>query len=149
MFVLDTNVVSELRKAKAGKADRNVAAWASSVPADVLFVSAITGLELETGVLLVLRRDPEQGALLGTWLDRYVLPAFSGRVLLVDTAVAQRCAALHVPDPRSDRDALIAATAMVHNMIVVTRNVADFAASGTPLLNPWDAVAQAGGRGKR
>ncbi len=147
MFVLDTNVVSELRKAKAGKADRNVAAWASRVPANSLFVSAITILELETGVLLVLRRDPKQGALLRAWLDQYVLPAFSGRVVPVDTAVAQRCAALHVPNPRSERDALIAATAMVHNMTVVTRNVAEFAATGALLFNPWDTVAQPGGRG--
>ena len=107
MFVLDTNVVSELRKATAGKADRHVAAWAAGVPADALFVSAITILELETGVLLVQRRDPDQGALLRAWLDQRVLPAFAGRVLPVDTAVAQRCAALHVPDPRSERDALI------------------------------------------
>ncbi len=149
MFVLDTNVVSELRKAKAGKADRNVAAWASRVPASSLYVSAITILELETGVLLVLRRDPEQGALLRAWLDQSVLPAFSGRVLPVDPAVAQRCAALHVPDPRSERDALIAATAMVHNMTVVTRNVADFATTGAPLLNPWDMVAQPGRHGVR
>ena len=149
MFVLDTNVVSELRKAKAGKADRNVAAWASRVPANSLFVSAITILELETGVLLVQRRDPRQGALLRAWLDQYVLPAFLDRVLAVDTAVAQRCAALHVPDPRSDRDALIAATAIVHNMTVVTRNVADFAATGAPLLNPWDTAAQPGVRGTR
>jgi len=148
MFVLDTNVVSELRKAKAGKADRNVAAWASRVPASSLFVSAITILELEIGVLLVLRRDPKHGELLRAWLNQYVLSAFSGRVLPVDTAVAQRCAALHVPNPRSERDALIAGTAMVHNMIVVTRNVADFAATGAALLNPWDAVAQPGGRGK-
>jgi toxin FitB len=142
MFVLDTNVVSELRKAKAGKADRNVAAWASTVPADSLFVSAITILELETAVLLVQRRDPKQGALLRAWMDQHVLPAFSDRILPVDTAVALRCAALHVPDPRSDRDALIAATAMVHHMTVVTRNLTDFAATGAPLLNPWDTVTQ-------
>lgn len=146
MFVLDTNVVSELRKAKAGKADLNVAAWASGVPAAALFVSAITILELETGVLLVQRRDPRQGALLRVWLDQHVLTAFSGRVLPVDTAVAQRCASLHVPDPRAERDALIAATALVHGMTVVTRNVADFAATGAPLLNPWEVVARAGRR---
>jgi hypothetical protein len=142
MFVLDTNVVSELRKAKAGKADRNVAAWAGSVPAAALYISAITILELETGVLLVQRRDPAQGALLRAWLDQHVLPAFSGRVLPVDTAVAQRCAALHVPDPRAERDALIAATAMVHGMTVVTRNVGDFEATGVALLNPWDSEAR-------
>ena len=137
MFVLDTNVVSELRKAKAGKADARVTAWAASVPTPALFLSAITILELETGALLVARRDPAQGALLRAWLDQHVLPAFDGRVLAIDTAVAQRCARLHVPDPRADRDALIAATALVHGMTVVTRNVADFASTGVPILNPW------------
>ena len=137
MFVLDTNVVSELRRAKAGKADKNVTAWAARVPAGGLFLSAITILELEIGVLLVERRDPAQGAILRVLLDRYVLPAFAGRVLAVDTAVAQRCARLHVPDPRSGRDALIAATALVHGMTVVTRNVADFEPTGVPILNPW------------
>lgn len=149
MFVLDTNIVSELRKAKAGKADRGVVTWASGVPAEDLFVSVITILELETGVLLVQRRDPKQGALIRAWLDQHVLPAFSGRVLSVDTDVAQRCAALHVPDPRSERDTLIAATAMVHNMTVVTRNVADFQPIGVPLLNPWDTASRPRGRVKR
>lgn len=149
MFVLDTNVISELRKTRAGKADRGVVTWASGVPAEDLYVSVISILELETGVLQVQRRDPKQGALLRVWLDQHVLPAFSGRVLPVDTAVAQRCASLHVPDPRSERDALIAATAMVHHMTVVTRNVADFQATGVPLLNPWDTVARPRGRGPR
>jgi predicted nucleic acid-binding protein len=149
MFVLDTNVVSELRKAKAGKADRGVVSWASGVPSEDLFVSVITILEMEAGVLLVQRRDPKQGALIRSWLDQHVLPAFSGRVLSVDTAVAQRCAALHVPDPRSERDALIAATAMVHNMTVVTRKVDDFQATGVPLLNPWDTAPRPRGRGRR
>lgn len=137
MFVLDTNVVSELRKAKAGRADARVTAWAASVPTLALFLSAITILELETGALLVARRDPAQGTLLRAWLDRHVLPAFAGRVLALDTAVAQRCARLHIPDRRADRDALIAATALVHGMTVVTRNVADFAPTGAPLLDPW------------
>ena len=138
MFVLDTNVVSELRRAKAGKADKNVTAWALSVPLGGLFLSAITILELETGVLLVERRDPAQGAILRAWLDSHVLPAFAGRVLAVDSAVAQRCARLHVPDPCADRDALIAATALVHGMTVVTRNVADFKSTGVLILNPWN-----------
>ncbi|MDN7547064.1 type II toxin-antitoxin system VapC family toxin [Burkholderia cenocepacia] len=138
MFVLDTNVVSELRKVRAGKADRNMAAWCSTVDAPVLFVSAITIMELETGVLQVGRRDAEQGALLRAWLDGHVLPEFAGRVLPVDTAVAQRCARLHVPDRRYERDALIAASAIVHGMTVVTRNVADFVETGVAILNPWD-----------
>lgn len=137
MYLLDTNVISELRKAKAGKADRSVVAWADNVPPSTLFLSAITILELESGVLLVERRDPAQGAVLRAWMDGHVLPAFAGRILPVDTAVAKRCARLHVPDPRADRDALIAATALTHGMTVVTRNVVDFEPTGVQLLNPW------------
>lgn len=146
MFVLDTNVVSELRKAAAGKADPNVAAWAASVAAASLFLSAISILELEVGVLLVARRDAKQGEMLRLWLDRHVLPTFAGRVLAVDTPVALRCARLHVPDHRADRDALIAATALVHGMTVVTRNVADFEPTGVPFLNPWIARAATAAR---
>lgn len=139
MYLLDTNVVSELRKAKTGKADRHVTTWAAGIPPFSLFLSAITILELEVGVLQVERRDPAQGAMLRAWLDDHVLPAFSGRVLGVDTAVAQRCARLHVPDPRTDRGALIAATALAHGLTIVTRNVADFAATGAQILDPWIA----------
>ncbi|WXG57276.1 MAG: type II toxin-antitoxin system VapC family toxin [Candidatus Sedimenticola sp. (ex Thyasira tokunagai)] len=138
MYLLDTNVISELRKAKTTKADKNVVTWAESVSATRLFLSVITILELETGILLVERRDPRQGAMLRSWINTHVLPAFSDRILVVDTAVAQRCAKLHVPDPRSDRDAIIAATAMVHDMTVVTRNVDDFISTSVDILNPWE-----------
>jgi predicted nucleic acid-binding protein len=137
MFILDTNVVSELRKAKTGKADRNVLAWASSVSSGSLFLSAITVLELETGVLQKERSDLAHGSLLRAWLDGHVLPAFQGRVLAVDMAVVLRCAKLHIRDPSAERDALIAATAIVHGMTVVTRNTSDFVATGVSLLNPW------------
>ena len=137
MFVLDTNVVSELRKVRFGKADTNVTAWTASVDAADLFVSAITIMELELGVMLIERKDATQGALLRSWLEQHVLPEFSGRTLPVDTAVAHRCARLHVPDKRGERDALIAASALVHGMTVVTRNVADFKPTGVPLINPW------------
>jgi len=139
MFVLDTNVVSELRKIRLGRADKNVAQWADSVDSVDLYLSAITVQELEIGVLFAERRDPPQGAIFRAWLDRHVLPAFAGRILSVDTVVAQRSAKIHVPDPRSVRDCLIAATALVHRMTVVTRNVADFESSGVALLNPWEA----------
>ena len=138
MFVLDTNVVSELRKINSGKADRHVAQWADDVDAGSLYISAITILELEIGILQTERRDPAQGATLRTWLEKSVLPEFEGRIFPVDTAVAQRCARLHMPNPRAERDALIAATALVHGMTVVTRNRPDFEATGVPLLNPWD-----------
>ena len=137
MYVLDTNVVSELRKVRLGKADANVASWTESVDAADLFLSAITIMELELGVLSIERKDATQGALLRSWLEQHVLPEFSGRTLPVDTAVAQRCARLHVPDKRSERDALIAATALVHGMTVVTRNTADFVPTGVSLIDPW------------
>jgi len=138
MFVLDTNVVSELRKARQGKADANVVAWSQSVDAAELFVSAITIMELELGVLAIERKDAAQGAVLRAWLEQHVLPEFADRTLAVDTAVAQRCARLHVPDKRGERDALIVATALVHGMTLVTRNIADFRPTGVNLLNPWE-----------
>jgi len=137
MYLLDTNVISELRKVKSAKANKNVETWANSVDVSHLFLSVITILELETGVLLIERKDSVQGAILRSWLNAHVLPAFSDRILVVDTAVAQCCAKLHVPDPQSDRDAIIAATAIVHGMTVVTRNVSDFEASGVKILNPF------------
>jgi toxin FitB len=143
MYLLDTNVVAELRKAKAGKADKSVTAWANSVAPASLFLSTITVLEMELGVLLMERRDTAQGAILRTWLDGHVLTAFADRILAVDIAVARQCARLHIPDPKSERDAFIAATALVHGMIVVTRNVADFAATPVTTLNPWDHAIDA------
>jgi len=138
MFLLDTNVVSELRKSGVGKADPNVVAWASSVDAARLFISAITLMELETGVLLAERKDPQKGALLRTWLNERVIPGFKGRILPFTAQEALRCARLHVPDKKSEKDALICATALVHKMTVVTRNVADYMATGVRIHNPWE-----------
>ena len=135
MFLLDTNVLSELRR--ADRADARVAAWARSVDHLQFYLSAITILEIEAGTLLLARRDVQQGLVLRTWIDEHVLPAFEGRVLAVDTGVAQRCARLHVPDRRPERDALIAATALVHRLKLVTRNVADFEPMSVDLINPW------------
>jgi len=137
MYLLDTNVISELRK--GNKADSRVKEWAGGISSSHLFISAITVLELEQGVLLKERKDSKQGAVLRAWLTSHVLPTFSDRVLPVDIAVAQRCAKLHVPDPRSERDALIGAAALVHGMTLVTRNLQDFDhMEGIELLNPWE-----------
>lgn len=137
MYLLDANVVSELRKVRAGKADRRVASWASEVAAASLFLSVITVQELEIGIRPVERRDPPQGSILRTWLEDHVLPAFATRILPVDVPTARRSAALHVPDPRPIRDGLIAATALVHDLTLVTRNVADFEPMGVEVLDPW------------
>lgn len=136
-YLLDTNVVSELRKIGDGKADANVVAWIAAEDAASFFISAITILELERGVLGVQRRDAAQGARLRAWLDHHVRPEFAGRILPVDDEIATRCAHLHIPDRRNEVDALIAATALVHGLTVVTRNVRDFDGTGVVVVDPW------------
>lgn len=138
MYLLDTNVLSEARKVRAGRADPQVMRWVEAADPLHQFLSVITVQELEMGTLRMERCDPVQGRVLRMWLEDRVLPTFAGRLLPVDLAVARRSAALQVPDPRPERDSLIAATALVHGMTVVTRNVADFALMGVPLLNPWN-----------
>jgi predicted nucleic acid-binding protein len=137
MLLLDTNVVSELRKVRFGKADAHVARWAKTLETPDLYISVVTVEELEIGILRLERRDAKQGALFRTWLGQHVLPSFADRILPIDTAVALRSATLHVPDPRAIRDAYIAATALVHGLTLATRNEADFAPMGVPLVNPW------------
>ena len=136
MFLLDTNVISELRRPR--RTNPNVAKWADSVSPSDLFLSSISILELETGALLLARRDGGQGGLIRQWIEERVLTAFAERILAVDTVVARRCALLHVPDPKPYRDSLIAATALVHRLIVVTRNRADFEPMGVSVLDPWE-----------
>ena len=136
-YLLDTNVVSELRKIWLGKADENVTRWFSLVKPDNLWLSVITVQELEVGILLAQRKDPLKAFAFRTWLDLRVLPTFAGRILPVSLSIAQRTASLHVPNPSPQLDALIAATALVHGLTVVTRNLPDFARTGVPTRNPW------------
>lgn len=142
MYLLDTNALSELRPRRNRAQDPNVIAWAQSVPPTSLYLSVICILELETGILRVDRSDPSQADVLRSWLEGYVLPSFAGRILPVDIFVAKACASLHVPNPASYRDSLIAATALVHGMTVVTRNTADFERTGVSLFNPWDSAQE-------
>ncbi len=123
MFLLDTNVVSEMRKLETGKGDLQVRGWLDSVNADSLYLSVISVFEMEAGHLSMLRKDVVQARPLGAWLYERVLPEFGRRMLSVDREVALMCAALHIPDPKPYRDSLIGATALVHGMTVVTRNV--------------------------
>ena len=136
MFLLDTNVISALRQRK--KAPKSLLTWADRTSSDEMFMSAITLLELEIGTLSMERKDRAQGRVLRSWLDATIVPMFTERILPVDARIAKRCAALHVPDPRAERDAMIAATALVHGMTIVTRNVVDFAKTGVAIYNPWD-----------
>lgn len=135
MYLLDTNVISELRKGT--RADAAVRAWSQKAFADAFWLSAITMMELEIGVLRIERRDAAQAALLRQWLETSIMPQFRERILVVDLAIARQGARFHVPDPKPERDALIAATALVHGLTVVTRNVADFEPMGVGVLNPW------------
>ena len=135
MYLFDTNDVSELPKGT--RADAAVGAWAAQTPSEDFRISTITLLELEIGVLRLERRDATSGAVLRTWLEEWVLVSFVGRMVDVGITVARGCAALHVPNTRPERDALIAATALVHGLTVVTRNTADFEPMGVALLNPW------------
>jgi toxin FitB len=137
MFLLDTNVVSELRKIRSGRADPKVVAWVRNVDPNLTYVSAITVHEIEIGALIMERRDPNQGITFRGWLENDVLPAFRGRVLPVDTLIARISASFHVPDPAPFHDAMIGATAKAHDFTLVTRNTADFRRCGIPLLNPW------------
>jgi predicted nucleic acid-binding protein len=138
MFLLDTNVISELRR--RARANPNVVQWADGIPAAQFFLSSISLLEIERGALQIARKDETQGKILRAWIDDHVLGRFEGRILAVDSTIALRCARLHIPDPHSERDALIAATALVHSLTIVTRNVDDFTATGVSLFNPWDPV---------
>jgi len=136
MYLLDTNVVSELRAGKA-KQSQAVRAWADKLPATQLYLSSVTVLELEMGVLRMQRKDASQGAVLRVWAEN-VISQFRGQVLPFTADTALLCANMHVPDPRSFRDSMIAATAREHSLTLATRNVADFDGLGIQMVNPWD-----------
>jgi predicted nucleic acid-binding protein len=135
MYLLDTNIISAFRR--PDRLPQAVRTWADAADAGEFFLSAITVLEIEQGILAKSRTDTAQGAILRTWFDEDVLPGFEDRILLFDARVARKCASLHVSDPRPERDAMIAATAIVHGLTVVTRNIADFERLEVELLNPW------------
>jgi predicted nucleic acid-binding protein len=137
MYLLDTNALSELRKRRSGKMSPAVEAWAGSVDQADMYLSVITIMEIELGIALLERRDARQAGVLRLWLHDKVMPAFVGRILPVDTTIALRCARLHVPDTKSERDAWITATGLVHDLTIVTRNVVDFAGTEVTLLDPW------------
>ena len=140
MYLLDTNVVSEIRKIQQGKADTHLSAWVRQIPANQMYISAITLLELETGIMRIERKDAAQGTTLRTWLEQQVKPTFRGRILPFDEYTSPICATMHTPDPKPITDSLIAATAKQHGLTVVTRNVKDFTETGVRIFNPFEAT---------
>lgn len=140
MYLLDTNVISEIRKIQQGKADPHLSAWIKQTPVNQMYISALTLLELDKGIMRIERKDQPQGAMLRAWLEQQVKPTFKGRILPFDECTAPICAAMHIPDPKPITDSLIAATAIQHDLTLVTRNIKDFEHSGAKLLNPFQAA---------
>ena len=138
MYLLDTNIVSELRKLETGKIHPQVYRWIKSNGFTHTYISAVTLAEIQTGILSLARKDQAQAASLDNWFTNRLLPAYRTRTLSVDTEVALICAQLHIPTKRPINDAYIAATAIAHNLTLVTRNVRDF--QGLPLMleNPFE-----------
>lgn len=139
MYLLDTNIVSEMRKYHNQTIDPNVAAWLKNIAPEQTFLSAISIMELRVGVLSKLRKDPKQGEALQHWYEHYVLPTYSGRILSVTPHIAAHCAELHIPNRRPFSDSYLAATALVHNFTLVTRNVKDFQGLKLRLINPFES----------
>ncbi len=138
MYLLDTNVISETRKVNTGRANSGVAHWTAKISEQDMFVSVITLMEIEQGILQLKRKDTAQAGLLRNWFENIVKPSFDNRILDIDRHVALLCASLHVPDKRSANDALIASTAIIHDLTLVTRNTVDFVNMPVRLLNPFD-----------
>ena len=138
MYLLDTNVLSETRIPH--RTNPNVARWFDQVAPERLFISVVTVFEIELGALRLIRRDPPAGQSLRNWIDQKIMPEFDTRIIDIDRRVMKRSAELQVPKSRPDHDTLIAATALVHGLVMVTRNVKDFADTGVEVVNPFDGV---------
>lgn len=140
MYLLDTNIISEMRKVKQGKADESFIEWLSQADSSQFYISVITLMELERGVLAMERKDPTQGALLRQWLDSLITQMFASRVLNINHQTAVLCARLHVPNKHPENDSWIAASAKEHHLTLVTRNTKDFEHTNIPLFNPFQAA---------
>lgn len=140
MYLLDTNIISEMRKVKQGKADNVFTEWLAQVDVDKFYISVVSVMELERGVLRIENKDAKQGEILRNWLDKLLVQMFSGRVLDINHQTAIICANLHVPNKSPENDSWIAATAIQHNLTLITRNTKDFKHANVKLFNPFQAA---------
>lgn len=140
MYLFDTNIVSELRKMANGKIDPNVRAWLAQISPSETWISVVTVSEIQTGILNLARKDPSQSLILKQWFEHQVLPHYATRILPIDTKIALLAAELHIPNKRDINDAYIAATAQIHDLTLVTRNVKDFQNIDLKLFNPFQAA---------
>lgn len=138
MYLLDTNVVSELRKIKTAKAHQGLSQWLSSIQPEQLYINTIVLMELKKGIFLKQGKDPKQAQVLQIWLDTVIRPAFAQRTLNIDENTIDICAKLHVPNKRPENDAWIGAMAIAYNMVLVTRNVKDYAGLPVKVINPFN-----------
>jgi len=139
MYLLDTNVVSEIRKIRQNKTNQNVVAWLSRVQKESLYTNAVVLMEIERGILRLENIDPQQADRFKNWYHSAVKPMFHERILPIDEATATVCSRLHVPDLSPENDAWVAASAIQYDLTLVTRNTRDFGHSNLRVLNPFDS----------
>lgn len=138
MYLFDTNIVSEMRKIKRGDADKQLVTWLQSVSHTDFYTNAVVLMELQRGILGKVRKDPQQAKNLENWFQTAVKTMFEGRILPIDETTATICARLHVPNLTPENDAWIAASAIQHNLTLVTRNTKDFQHPNLRVFNPFE-----------
>ena len=138
MYLLDTNILGDIRKSHHPNCPALFKQWLNHVDLNLCYLSVISIYEIEQGILRKERTDTIQGQLLRTWFEQKIQPEFHHRILDLNTNIALKTAQLHVPNPASLADSFIGATALQHNLTLITRNTKDFQSFGVKLFNPFE-----------
>ncbi|MBS9781668.1 MAG: type II toxin-antitoxin system VapC family toxin [Gammaproteobacteria bacterium] len=141
MYLLDTNILSEIRKIKQNRANENVVNWLANVLPTELYTNVVVLMEIEKGIVRLRRKDSQQADNLAAWYQT-IKPTFQNRIYSIDEKTASICATLHSPNPAPANDAWIAATAIQHNLVLATRNTNDFNFQGLQVFNPFEYQAK-------